>query len=845
MARSWGILSAGLLAASIALAQQPPTQNFRKPPGGLSMPMVAPLFLEDKDFSSTVTLVNDAVAQMRARVVVLDSQGVQVAFKEVEMPGHTSLPIQILDLLTEAGSAANSGSVLVIPEPVSGMPIGAQLSIASKTGTTPAYMEEEMLTPDEGRQGIYRASALAVKGSPIIALKSLGQGTQSVTLECFAEKTAPTKGTIQLLAGELLLVAACDSAQTGRTVVTEQMSNDQVDRGSVGVAVSTSGTTGDLITYGFSIYNDERGPYFSSLNFANPTEQQSPSTIFTGIPAGGADLFPRTIFRPEVAVSNFSTKPAEVTVTLAHTIAGKTSTELVQKLVLAGQSSHTVKIPTHGDPAMTNSLVVRSSLPPGQVVSQFVAWGDFQVRTVELQAKDNDSVQNGGGHPWTIEPGTDSTLLLFNHSTDGPKRFNVLINSGEQLWQNHYLLGSMETKAVSIRDIVEKQVHDEKGKTLAKETLSGQVGWWTRRPRWGKGRLMVSSPQNGLARSYSCGNCAVLCNFGAHLDPFNSVFTGIGDIGDLGFISVQQCLITCTQPCGGTPEGPSSEATYHWTSGNTSIATISGYNFNANASFRGVAPGMVNGNFTATDGQCTAPGHGTVTVKPKVTISGSTNIAMLATGSQGTDSTTLTATGTPSGGTYSWTAVSGQGNITILNANAQSAIVQSVAVGNYTVQVIYTYNGFTANSAATGKVQRPGSLGVITNTTPQFNCANVGLAYITKNREIQYQVLDTSSPAVPIPVTGMDLTETLNGISNTCGTTYPDPTQHAHSGSNGYFPLPDTLQACSPVCLPADANGNPTGGCMMKVAQTWSVNGFPVKSGTLTYTCPGPPTGAP
>lgn len=151
-----------------------------------------------------------------------------------------------------------------------------------------------------------------------------------------------------------------------------------------------------------------------------------------------------------------------------------------------------------------------------------------------------------------------------------------------------------------------------------------------------------------------------------------------------------------------------------------------------------------------------------------------------------------------------------------------------------------------ATAVAVGAVQQPGSLGVISNDTPQFNCANVGVAYLTTDRQIQYQVLDTSSPAGPIPVSGMDLTETLNGISNTCSGQYPNPTQHRQSVTDGYFPAPgDTLQLCDPRCLPANANGGPTGSCTMKVAQTWYVNGFSVKSDTLQYTCPGPPTGAP
>jgi hypothetical protein len=617
MARIPGALFFSLLLASIALAQNPPAQRSTSKAPRLSMPMVAPVFLEDTEFTSTLTLVNDAIEDLSARVLVLDPHGVAAAQKELHLPGHTSLPIRIHDLLEESRSAVTTGSVIVIPQPGPGMPIGGQLSITSRAGSIPSYIEEEMLMPDEKTTpGMYRTSALAVKGSPIIALKSLAQTTQTVTLECFSEKTGPTKGTVQLPSGESILVAACDVSQTGRAAISEAMSDDPaVDRGAVGVAITTTAPSGDLIGYGFGVYRDDRGPYFTSLNLTDPAAMLSSSTIFTGIPAGPTDTLLRTSFHPELAISNFSVKPAHVSVTMATTTVGKTKADVMQTLVLAPRSSKTVKLPPHGDPGMANSLVVHSSLAPGEVVSQFVAWGDSLFRTVELQAKDNDSIQNGGGHPWTIEPGTDSTLLLFNHSTDGPKRFNVLVNSGKQLWQNHYMIAPMETKAISIRSIVEKQTPDEKGKKLDKETISGQVGWWTRLPKWGKGRLMVSSPHDGLARSYSCGNCAALCNFGAYLDPFTSAFIGVNSVGDLGNISVQQCLLTCTQQCGGTPQGPSSEATYTWTSLNTSIATVSGGLHSALASFKGMAAGSATGHFEATDYQCTAVGSAPVTVQ--------------------------------------------------------------------------------------------------------------------------------------------------------------------------------------------------------------------------------------
>ena len=677
-----------LLVASFAASQQSQTPKFHSAASsGLSMPMVAPLFLEDSDFSSTVTLVNDAVDPMQARVVVLDANGSQVAYKELQLAGHTSSPIQLHDLLTESGSAANVGSVLVIPEPVTGMPIGGQLSITARNAATPAYIEEEMLTADEGQQGVYRTTALDVKGSPIIALKSQAQGVQAVTLQCFSEKTVPTTGTVQLLAGQLLLVSACDTTKTGRSVITDQINPDvsQVDRGSVGIAVTTSGTPADLIAYGFAVYKDDGGPYFSSLNLTNPATQTSSNTIFTGIPTGVASLFPGISFHPEVAITNFSTLPASVVVVLAHTSGGATSSEIVQKLTLSSHSSRTVPIPTPGDPAMTNSLIVRSNLSPGDVVSQFIAWGDSSVRSVEMQAKDNDSPQNGGGHPWTIEPGTTSTLLLFNHSASGSKRFNVIIGSGDRTWQQSYQLASMETKAISINDIVANQVADEKGRVLSKDAVTGQVTWFTRSPKWGKGRMMVSQPQIGLARSFSCGSCTDVCPGLGLITPYADLSTGVGSVGPLGNLIVSLCSHVCTPPtCTGTKIGTTTDVFYTWSSLNTSISTVSGGTHSASANFLGVAPGSTSGKVIGLGDACQVQATGPVIVSK-----------LTCTPSAVTRASTVNCTVTsPGGSTFSsWKFTDSNNNVVTGNGTTNSWSGKVVTAGSVSVQV--TTSGHT------------------------------------------------------------------------------------------------------------------------------------------------------
>jgi hypothetical protein len=604
--------------------------------------------------------------------------------------------------------------------------------------------------------------------------------------------------------------------------VNDQMFNDQIDRGSVGIGVSTTGAPGDLISFGFSIYNDERGPYFSSLNFTNPTEQLSSGTIFAGIPVGAADPFPRTVFRPEVAISNFSTKPAEVTVTLAQTVAGKTSTELVQKLVLAGQSSRTVQIPAHGDPALTNSLIVRSSLPPGDVVSQFIAWGDFQVRTVELQAKDNDSVQNGGGHPWTIAQGTDSTLLLFNHSLDGPKKFEVLVGNGKQLWVGSYKLASMETKAVKINEIVEKQIPDAKGTKLSKDILTGQVGWWTHRAKWGKGRLMVSQPQSGMARSFSCGTCANLCG-AATVYPDDFATVPIGSTSNMGNAAFQQCLATCGA-CGGTVEGPADE-TPTWSSLNTSIATVYSGLHSAMATFKGVAAGQTEGQVQAVDEACTARGQGPITVFD-LKITGKNYVFV------GTDPNELygnhyifsdssgTKTPQPPGGICC--AASSDTSDTVNQTSSNpitfqfTTLDQSTTVGDRTLTFEYDL-GSQGTSQQMNVTAR--EFAYATNDSPSNACS---LTYGT-DRTYTYTVYthpDHAALASADQLGGTLTTESFN--SPPCV-----PTGNSALASSGQFM--DRIRYCSSTPLT----------CSGTFTQTLKVAGYSVRTNTLTFSNSG------
>jgi len=423
---------------------------------------------------------------------------------------------------------------------------------------------------------------------------------------------------------------------------------------------------------------------------------------------------------------------------------------------------------------------------------------------------------------------TTAEVTLFYNGGKSKYRLERELAPGQQLW-------------LDVGHLIHDRIADSDGNTLPAEVMEGSyelkdldhatVG------QLYEGKLVID--KNFGHAAYGCASC---CGYYTpSLDP--SPFAGPPGVDNQDFIYAQE-------QCGGYVDDVTG-AGYNWHTSDSSIATLPNRTLHTVAvgTARGYAYAQLQATHPAPQCPMTtwSPLQG-VTVEPTVTISGSTYVAMLMPGTQGSDSTTLTATGNPSGGTYSWSIVSGEGNVTLLNATSQSAIIQSVAVGTYTAQVTYTVNNQQATATTVGKVQQPGSLLVISNDTPTFNCGNTGLpAYNTSDRLILYQVLDTSGPpAAPIPVANMNATEsTLSVVSNDCNVNGPNPTIDAPTLSNGYFFNPDTLQLCSAKCLPAGNGGVPLGSCTMQVNQTWSVNGYPVKSGTITYTCPGPPSGVP
>lgn len=210
------------------------------------------------------------------------------------------------------------------------------------------------------------------------------------------------------------------------------------------------------------------------------------------------------------------------------------------------------------------------------------------------------------------------------------------------------------------------------------------------------------------------------------------------------------------------------------------------------------------------------------------------NGLVLLAGAGGLGSTAVTASGSPSGGTYSWTVGP---NLSIGGATSANASVSgtgaSTSAGDTYVTNSYTVNSQTGEASVRFTVLNPTTLtagnypgGAGATTT--YASGNVS-GYLTT---ITYYVYDQMSPPNPIQVPGIPLTEVLTTTSNPYGGEFtpPDNTPHtAYSNSAGQ--MPDYLYAYAPGGLP--------NGFSASRNQSLTANGFgftPTQQQTYTRT---------
>ena len=361
--------------------------------------------------------------------------------------------------------------------------------------------------------------------------------------------------------------------------------------------------------FGLARHVSSQGKYFSAITFSDPKMIMSPGLVFTGVPVSKPQLLPQGQYVPTLSVANFYDEEAVITVKYAPTLGGHAVAREIATLNIPAKNTRAIRFDgLEGDEDLRNSFIVSSNLKPGEYLAKLVSKGTGTLREVELVAKDEMDPLNGGNHPWSLENGVESSLLLFNHGPDA-EVFNVVISDGSTVWSRGYYIGPMQTEMINLRSLIDDQVPDNEGKALSRQATNGEITWWTLHKGVGKGRLLESNRDLGMARSFSCGTYVQLCTatFNADIPTFGITHTvGYGHFTNVHFgRSSGETSCYCDNVASGI-------ANYSWTTSNSSVAPISGSSTSSYVSLLGAATGTstIHGTVSGASPFCTYGGGG-------------------------------------------------------------------------------------------------------------------------------------------------------------------------------------------------------------------------------------------
>ena len=805
--------------------------------GGMPMMMttpVFPLFIVDRDFASTVVMVNVTNVPTYADVVLSGLDGREITEERVQFTPQSQQRVDIAALLQAVGSSATKGRVSIMQSTEFNGELGAQLLMTYHGSFESSYIDEDEAMPNPEGSQILRAVSDRASGSPWVAITSLSDAPQVVAVDCIAESGPTFSKSVQLLAQAVMVVQACTNGEIANGDFGEAFSReseDQQESRAVGISLTTNGMPGSFAAFGLAPHSDDRKEYFSALEFSDPKTILSSTTVFTGVPVGFSTVLPAGTYTPQLTFTNFSAKAVRVDVKYASTSEDTPVTRDIATVTVPPKRTKMLALgELRGDIGMQNSFLVTSNGAPGDLVSKLVSRSDSEVSEVELLGKDEKDTTNSGEHPWSLEEGEESTLLLFNHSAVA-ESFDVIVAGSGAVWQKLYRLQPMQTASIQLQNLIQNQVKDDTGKTFPKGIRSGVVNWFTSGPGVGKGRLLVSNAQLAMARSFSCTAYTVVCGGAPAVQITQTVPVGQNDV-DLAVATQNLCNAgTLTPPhCSGSLlSGFDGNVTYSWVSTNTSILTVTAATIHSQTvAVDGVGVGQTSVVATLEDQyHCTETSGTSATGVPNIT-----SISP----SRGLIGTTVTQV-TISGKGFT------NGNVNV-PAGIQVAKYDSQSDTQIVVDLTLATNGTLGNnqitvtaSQQTSKavnffIQTPTSLSIVSGSASGAEglCTSNACGTIIM---FQYQVMDQDSPAQPIKASmsmwdsfGSFSPDGLNmqGVQLNTTCTFDNKT---NSGPCGVSTQPDgtfkegALGACSTVCY---VNGACTTGGPSDVPQTWHIS---------------------
>jgi len=768
------------------------------------MTLVAPIFIEDADTTSTITMVNSLPTAIDVDVLLFDLGGNQIAKSTTTVSANAAQQVTARGLLDAASyTGPVYGSVLLMPHRMA--TLAAQMSIVRRNDALNDIEEEFVMLMAESAPANFRSVASNIAAAPIVAIRSLSNTRRTITIQCLTDAEQRRNGDIPIEPSQTLLLQACGDGPKEITDLSDTSLTTEMRHGTIGISVSSSAPTQELAVFGLGTQREDSHRYLRGMQFIDLSTLMSPTAIYPGV-LGESSLFGLQKPRLLLSMANFGASPRKVTVLVTKGSDSASTEQLVAtvevppgNVVLRNLDSKVLS----GDLAPDRSLVVQTDAAIGEVLTdvQLLSSSPDPTLSVPLPWKDSAQVFNGGQHPWRIDGTFSSSVLLFNPDQHDPNSITFSVFSNGQAWTKFVSVPPLATVPMSLNDIILNQEPDNKGRKLPPTATSGIVSWFTLRNPKVFGQLVEADPAHGIVRPFACGQVAVVCD--GEITPALILVGGYGTID--GFpIACGGCagFCGCVYYCGDTSSTPDGAGFKDWGSDNTNITSLVSSN-SYSATYLGNNPGNTYSLTTVYDSNgCQASALGAINVAPLL------NSISPARGAIGT-TLTVTLNGNGFGSSCANVSISAGSGInptcnSVNNTQIQAsfAISATASGGNQSVSV--TIAGQTSPSVSfyvqVPKYFTPVGAGTTLNTFCTANQAYY--AYV------DYQLSDQQYNAIQVQGLTPQESVSVNSGSFSAFASFATPVTTRSDGTFEDIPIGTCFSAAPPPnrCIPVVQN---------------------------------------
>ena len=531
-----------------------------------------------------------------------------------------------------------------------------------------------------------------------------------------------------------------------------------------------------------------------------------------------------TAFAPYGVLHNLSSKDRQVAVSLTYAGAGGPETHTLPSVTVPANTTQIVDVP---------KLMSAANLAPATTsidLSYAFTGNEFDL---EMEQGSVDQSMNyvfsvpAHKEDWTIGrtichwnlQGDNNTMIsLWNYTTQPEDLKLTLYYRGGQ-YQVPIHIEPRADYELDIASLVHSQAPDANGAVIPTSITEGSA-LLTDAKGEGTRINVASNTAEFNVRNATCGTTCVTCNGVTQASLITQPFA-------LGLYQTMQSSAQMTYNTGSTSQTTSGT----WSSYGSAVTVnqsglLTGASYGSNNVGVTIAGQPVGAGYICNpNGACPPPQtfgpSAPAQTKPDVTLSGPTQLPLSGSGSNPV--ITFTANGTPSGGTYSWTA--SNSDVTLSTTSGSSIAVAGVSAGTVNIDVQYIVNGASDSDDQNVTVQQPSSLPVISNAQNSKVLCGSGAGWVRNvNRQLSDQLGAAISEGNELIVESLSSTNP-DGLA--IGNASP---ANKETSANGQ--VTDLFQFCNASC----AASNPA---TSKLTQTLNDGKFPLGQYTVVYSCTG------